>query len=291
MLLVVTKIFRFFSSDTLYSSLEPLEPAKFDASLVDNLPFGLLLDLLVLSGLKQDDSEKTFSDVSTESLFSHIDSSFKDSSVEEKGFIPPDEKTLGQSKDQATETGNDDKKETECSRSFEGSIVPEREGSNDSFQHVVSHHSGTSMITNEPGTTCFIGPVLKVSALKSLSVLLGSNAMLETLTADLHTGNYLADKDFFQQRLHCLKTLLRSMVSHTILLSPFGRVVTLMDLERAQSVLMQQLPSLNSSKQSTASIKGLSEGTFVWQINVLIVMVVLFHSTCVVARRHILADV
>ncbi|XP_068741343.1 probable E3 ubiquitin-protein ligase HERC1 [Montipora capricornis] len=246
-------------SDTLYSSLEPLEPAKFDASLVDNLPFGLLLDLLVLSGLKQDDSEKTFSDVSTESLFSHIDSSFKDSSVEEKGFIPPDEKTLGQSKDQATETGNDDKKETGCSRSFEGSIVPEREGSNDSFQHVVSHHSGTSMITNEPGTACFIGPVLKVSALKSLSVLLGSNAMLETLTADLHTENYLADKDFFQQRLHCLKTLLRSMVSHTILLSPFGRVVTLMDLERAQSVLMQQLPSLNSSKQSTASIKGLSE--------------------------------
>ena len=241
-----------------------MEPARFDASLLAEIPYSSLRDLLVLSGLQPIESEKTF----CEDSIGDNNTSLTDFSVEDKDVTAPSEATLGRclkkpierEKDQVIGSELTDNKMSDFSRSFQD-CVPMKKGCSDTIQPR-SFHPLTTENSCQPDATKFIEPVLKMSALKSLSVLLGSNTVLRTLTADVYNENTPPDEDFSQQRLNCVRTLLKSMVSHTVLPSPFRRIVTLMDLERAQNVLTRQLPSRNSSKQSTINSKASSEGKF-----------------------------
>lgn len=251
-------------SDTLYSTIVPLEPARFDASLLGEIAYNSLSDLLVLSGLQPIESEETFSEDSIREL----DTSLTDFGVKDKDVTAPSETSLGRcfkkptgrEKDQVIESELTGNEMFDRSKSFQG-CVPNKTGCNDPIQ-AQSFHPLTTENSCQPDAARFIDPVLKMSALKSLSVLLGSNTLLRTLTADVYNENSPPDEDLSQKRLNCVQTLLKSMVSHTVLPSPFRRIVTLMDLERAQSVLTRQLPSRNSSKQSTISSKASLEGTF-----------------------------
>lgn len=241
-----------------------MEPARFDASLLAEIPYSSLRDLLVLSGLQPIESEKTF----CEDSIGGKNTSLTDFSVKDKDVTASSEAALGRCFKRPTGRENDqvigseltDNEMSDFSRSIQD-CVPKKKGGSDTIQPR-SFHSLTTENSCQPDATKFIEPVLKMSALKSLSVLLGSNTLLRTLTADVYNENSPPDEDLSHQRLNCVRTLLKSMVSHTVVPSPFRRIVKLMDLERAQNVLTRQLPSWNSSKQSTISSKASSEGKF-----------------------------
>lgn len=232
-----------------------MEPARFDASLLAEIPYSSLRDLLVLSGLQPIESEKTF----CEDSIGDNNTSLTDFSVEDKDVTAPSEATLGRCLKKPIEREKDQVIGSELTDNEMSDFCMQR--CSDTIQPR-SFHPLTTENSCQPDATKFIEPVLKMSALKSLSVLLGSNTLLRTLTADVYNENTPPDEDFSQQRLNCVRTLLKSMVSHTVLPSPFRRIVTLMDLERAQNVLTRQLPSRNSSKQSTINSKASSEGKF-----------------------------
>lgn len=263
-ILCSNKIFSFLCSDTLYSSLEPLEPPKFDASLLADIPFTLLLDLLALSGLWNVEKDQNFEKSSKGSergdsneVMTSADSfTMVHSSVQGGDVTAPNKETFCQSKNKANES---EKVLVTASEAGPKAAHSDRQSEN---SKEISQDGVSSVKSNKPDPIGSVEPVLKVCALKSLTVLLGSNRLLETLTSDLYTENSSSSEQLSQQRLNCMRILLRSMVSYTVLPSPFRRVVTLMDLERSQSVLVRAVPSVNASKKVEVHRKTSSEGEF-----------------------------
>lgn len=129
-----------------------------------------------------------------------------------------------------------------------------------SIPPVSSQDDEASVENRETRITSTVEPVVKVCALKSLTVLLSSNALLETLTTEVCTKTFPSSEEHSQERLNSLQTLLKSMVSYAVLPSPFKRVVTLRDLERAQSVLIRMPSSVHSNRKTAAEKKAASEG-------------------------------
>ena len=247
----------FLCSDILASSLEPLEPPKFDASLLADIPFKVLLALLTISGLLNVEQDLRF------------EKSIRDSQVTAK--LPNE-----QAEDQVNENDSENlqvafsltkgmKAAGNNTETFYDNSDGSRQGSSDGLQSAHSQDSVTAIKRSSSDITGILEPLLKVCALKSLTVLLGSNTLLETLTSDVYTKNSLSSKDLSEQRLNCMQLLLRSMVSCAVLPSPLRRVVTLMDLERAQSVLTRIVPSVYFNKNITVDKKDFSEGMFLRQ--------------------------
>ena len=244
-----------------------MEPPKFDASLVADIPFTLLLDLLALSGLwnvekdqnfakSSKGSDKMLNEDSNEEMTSSDSSTMVQSSVQVGDVTAPNKETFCQSKNKAHES-----EKVLVDASEAGGIAAHSNGESESSKEI--SQDGVSLVkSNKPDPICSVEPVLKVCALKSLTVLLGSNTLLETLTSDLYTENSSSSEELSQQRLNCMEILLRSMVSYTVLPSPFRRVVTLTDLERSQSVLIRAVPSVNASKKIEVHRKTSSEGKF-----------------------------
>ena len=278
-LLRSNKIVSFLSSDTLYSSVEPLEPPKFDASLLADIPFRILLDLLTLSGLcnvEKDQnfekslkgSDKMLGGDSNEVMTSADCSTMVFASGQVGDVTTRNGETFCQSKNKANESekvlegaSEADAKAAHINSQSESSR-PFHDTSDDKRKEI-SQDGVSSVKSNKLGTAGSVEPVVKVCALKSLTVLLGSNTLLETLMCDLYIENSSSSEELSQQRLNCMQTLLRSMVSYTVLPSPFRRVVTLMDLERSQSVLIRAVPSVIASKKVEVQRKASSEGKFV----------------------------
>lgn len=264
------------------SSLDPVEPPKFDASLLVDLPFRILLDLLTLSGLlnaEEDSSldnhgtglETSLSD-SGKSLNADSDEMghemwmsgecfvAKHSIIQAEDVDAPIEETQYQSKNK----GNDSDGGTESSTLFHSTCSVRRQGNSERSQAACLQDSVASIKSSRPpDIASIVEPVLKVCALKSLTVLLGSNTLLETLSIDVYTKNSALSEEISQQGLNYMQTLLRSMVSYTVLPSPFRRVVTLMDLERTQSVLIRAVPSVYFNKKIAVERKAFTEGMFV----------------------------
>ena len=248
----------------MYSSLEPLEPPKFDASLLADIPFTLLLDLLALSGLWNVEKDQNFEKSSkgsergdSDEVMTSTDSfTMVHLSAQVGDVTAPNKETFCQSKNKANES---EKVLVTASEAGPKAAHSDRQSEN---SKEISQDGVSSVKSNKLDPIGSVEPVLKVCALKSLTVLLGSNTLLETLTSDLYTENSSSTEELSQQRLNCMQILLRSMVSYTVLPSPFRRVVTLMDLERSQSVLVRAVPSVNASKKVEVHRKTSSEGEF-----------------------------
>lgn len=244
-----------------------MEPRKFDARLLADIPFELLLDLLALSGLskvKQNqyvgknlkDSEKAFGGDSNMCMTSGNDCTQTHSRVQAGDPTALIEETCGQNK---KETNEPEKLQGSVS---EGSVDDDSRQSENSNRRESSDSFQTQSPLNsvKADSTGAVQSVLKVFALKSLTVLLRSNDLLETLTADVYAGNSPSAEELSQQRLNCMQMLLSSIVFYTVLPSPFKRVVSLTALERAQSVLMRAVPSVSSDRKHVLDSKPSPEG-------------------------------
>lgn len=248
--------FIFLFSDTLASSLEPLECPKFDASLLANLPFTILLDLLELSGLLNEGHRSSFSHNGTLQNSESLTCNFN-----YRGFLKPLDADSNESKysnDPATVKHSNEIFHQSDKLCESSTLLENTNGT--SMPSVSPQDDEATMKNGMPEITSIVEPVVKVCALKSLTVLLSSNAFLETLTAEVYTQTSPSSKEHSQQRLNSFQILLKSMVSYTVLPSPFKRVVTLRDLERAQSVLIRIPSSGHSSRKIEAEKKVGPEG-------------------------------
>ena len=255
--------FPFFqSSDTLASSLEPLEALKFDACLLANIPFEILLDLLALSGLLSERNGLNFNHFST---LKNNDSVTRNSGGLQN---PLDADTDGTRdfNDPSTVrhvTVDSENKDIfhQSDKLYKQSILLQNANSDTvasvPLQDIIATRRNTC---SKPEMTSIVKPLLEVCALKSLTVLLSSNGLLETLTTEVYIQTSTSSEEHSQQKLNLLQTLLRSMVSYAVLPSPFKGVVILRDLERVQSVLMRMPSSIYSNREVAVERKAASEG-------------------------------
>lgn len=254
--------FLFLFSDTLASSLESLECPKFDASLLANLSFQILLDLLALSGLLNEAHGSSFGHNGT-----HQNSENLTGSVNYRGFSKPIDADCNESRNShnpATVRHSNFPKENKeifhhRNKLCESSTLLENTNAA-SIPSVSSQDDEMSVKNRKSEITSIVEPVVKVCALKSLTVLLSSNALLETLTTEVCTKTSPSSEEHSPERLNSLQTLLKSLVSYAVLPSPFKRVVTLRDLERAQNVLIRMPSSVSSNRQIAAEKKAAPEG-------------------------------
>lgn len=243
----------FPSSDTLASSLEPLEALKFDACLLANLPFEILLDLLALSGLLSERNGLNFHYKATlensEALTSNNEGLQRPLDADSNGtkdFIDPST---------VRHTSVDSKNKEIFHRSDK---LYKR--STSTVPSVSLQDNIATRRNSKPEMTIIVKPLLEVCALKSLTVLLSSNGLLETLTTEVYIQTSPSSEEHSQHKLNSLQTLLRSMVSYAVLPSPFKGVVSLRDLERVQSVLMRKPSSIYSNREVAVERKAASEG-------------------------------
>lgn len=236
------------------SSLEPLKAPNFDASLLANLPFNILLDLLALSGLLDEGQGSSFNSNGT------VEKS--ESSTNDIKYTGS-QKRLDVDSNEARTYNNPSTVRQSNVQDHNKEISDHSNRLSDSSTLLQNTNNVASVLNSKPEITSLVEPVLKVSALKSLTVLLGSNTLLETLTTDVCTESSPLDEEHPQQRLNSLQTLLRSLVSYAVLPSPFQRVVTLRDLERAQSVLIRMASSVHCDKKVAVESKAASEGNTV----------------------------
>ena len=247
------------------SSLEPLQPQKLNSSLLADLPPSILLDLLKISGLLSENQDSSFDK----------NNGLKKSCRNLQGAGNGDSNrewistTLSLGKDLNTESGDteetdnqDKKKEKDVDSvkttyvdpvSFQSTSEPKMERS--------SARSWDSLLSESDITSIF-EPVVKVCAMKSLAVLLTSNKLLGTLSPDVYTENCPLSGENSEEMFDCMQTLLRSMVSYSVVPSPFRKVITLMDLERAQSVLLKVVPTTYAATNPEVEKKELVKGTF-----------------------------
>ena len=271
------------SSDILASSLEPLEPPKFDASLLADLPFSILLDLLAISGLLNVEQDSTSGNSDAiEKSSGHLQKHLP-VDVDLKDVWSSSANSQAKHSNMQAENADEDKNkenDSECvqvifssekvSKEADSNLQSENSTSfvNTSTSSIKKQESSlwpasqTFSISSLSDITSVVEPIVKVCALKSLTVLLSSNTLLEILTTDVYTENSSSSEEYSQQRLNCMQTLLRSMVSYSVLPSPFRKVVNLMDLERAQNVLIRTVPSVCSSENVAVDKKAFSEGMF-----------------------------
>ena len=244
------------------SSLEPLEALKFDAHLLANLPFEILLDLLALSGLL---SEQNGSDVHHYSTLEYSESLTLDNGGLQKP-LDADLNGTRDSNDPSTvrHTTLDGENEDILHRSdklYERSTLLQNTNSGTVPSVNLQNNIATGRNTcGKPEMTSIVKPLLEVCALKSLTVLLSSNGLLKTLTSEVYIQSSTSSEEHSQQKLNLLQTLLRSMVSYAVLPSPFKGVVILRDLERVQSVLMRMPSSIYSKREVAVERKAASEG-------------------------------
>lgn len=253
--------FVFLFSDTLASSLEPMEGPKFDASLLANIPFKVLHDLLALSGIFNEGRGSSFSHNGTvkksESLTCNVNYSGNQKFLDADSFVSVNSNDPATVRNSNVPKGN---KETvhHSDKLCERTLLEDSNGA--SIPPVSSQGDEASVENRETKITSIIDPVVKVCALKSLTVLLSSDALLETLTTEVCTKTFPLSEEHSQERLNSLQTLLKSMVSYAVLPSPFKRVVSLRDLERAQSVLVRMPSSVHCNRKTAAEKKAASEG-------------------------------
>lgn len=244
------------------SSLEPLEALKFDACLLANIPFEILLDLLALSGLLSERNGSNFHHYSTlknsDSLARNNGGLQKPLDADSNGTRDPNDPSTvrhatvdSENKDIFHQSDKLYERSTLLQKTNSGSVpsVPLQD-------NVVTRRN----TCRKPEMTSIVKSLLEVCALKSLTVLLSSNGLLETLTTEVYIQTSTSSEEHSQQKLNLLKTLLRSMVSYAVLPSPFKGVVILRDLERVQSVLMRMPSSKYSNREVAVERKAASEG-------------------------------
>lgn len=247
------------------SSLEPLQPQKLNASLLADLPPSLLLDLLKISGLLSESQDSSFGK----------NNGLEKSCRNVQGAGNGDSKrkwistTLSLGKDLNTESGdteetdNQDKKNEKDVDSVKTAYFDSVSYQSTSEAKMQRSSAGSwDSVLSESDITSIFEPLVKVCAMKSLAVLLTSNKLLETLSPDVYTENCSLSGENSEQTFDCMQTLLRSMVSYSVLPSPFRKVVTLMDLERAQSVLLKVVPATYAAINPEVEKKEFVKGTF-----------------------------
>ena len=244
------------------SSLEPLEALKFDAHLLANLPFETLLDLLALSGLLSETNGSNFHHSST---LEYSESLTLDNGGLQKPLDADLNGTRGSNDSStvrhATVDGENKDAPHQSDKLYERSTLLQNTNSGTVPSVPLRDNIATMGNTcSKPEMTSIVKPLLEVCALKSLTVLLGSNGLLETLTTEVYIQTSTSSKEHSQQKLNLLQTLLRSMVSYAVLPSPFKGVVILRDLERVQSVLMRMPSSMYSNREVAVERKAASEG-------------------------------
>lgn len=244
------------------SSLEPLEALKFDARLLANLPFEILLDLLALSGLLSERNGSNFHHYSTlensESLTRNNGGLQKPLDADSNGTRDSNDPYRVR---HATVDGENKDILHQSDRLYERPTLLQNTSSDTVPSVPLQDNIATRRnLCSKPEMTSIVKPLLEVSALKSLTVLLSSNGLLETLTTEVYVQTSTSSKEHSQQKLNLLQTLLRSMVSYAVLPSPFKGVVILRDLERVQSVLMRMPSSIYSNREVAVERKAASEG-------------------------------
>lgn len=244
------------------SSLEPLEALKFDAHLLANLPFEILLDLLALSGLLSERNGSNFHHYSTlensESLTRNNGGLQKPLDADSNGTRDSNDPYRVR---HATVDGENKDILHQSDRLYERPTLLQNTSSDTVPSVPLQDNIATRRNScSKPEMTSIVKPLLEVSALKSLTVLLSSNGLLETLTTEVYVQTSTSSKEHSQQKLNLLQTLLRSMVSYAVLPSPFKGVVILRDLERVQSVLMRMPSSIYSDREVAVERKAASEG-------------------------------
>lgn len=245
------------------SSLEPLEAQKFDACLLANIPFEILLDLLALSGLLL--SERNGSNFNHYSTLMNSNSVTRNSGGLQKP-LDADSNGARDSNDPSTvrhatvDSGNKDISH-QSDKLYEQSILLQNAIGGTAPSVPLQDNFATRRNTcSKPEMTSIVKPLLEVCALKSLTVLLSSNGLLETLTTEVYIQTSTSSEEHSQQKLNLLQILLRSMVSYAVLPSPFKGVVILRDLERAQSVLMRMPSSIYTNREVAVVRNAASEG-------------------------------
>lgn len=252
----------FQSSDTLASSLEPLEALKFDARLLANIPFEILLDLLALSGLQSERNGSNFHHYST---LENTDSLTRNNG----GLLKPQDAESNGTRDSTdpstvrhvtVDSENEDILH-QSDELYERSTVLQNTNSSTVpsvplQDNILTRRNSCSKLE----MTSIVKPLLEVCALKSLTVLLSSNGLLEALTTEVYIQTSTSSEEHSQKNLNLLQTLLRSMVSYAVLPSPFKGVVILRDLERVQSVLMRMPSSVYSNREVAVERKAASKG-------------------------------
>lgn len=241
------------------SSLEPLQPQKLNASLLADLPPSLLLDLLKISGLLSESQDSSFGK----------NNGLEKSCRNVQGAGNGDSTTLSLGKDLNTESGdteetdNQDKKNEKDVDSVKTAYFDSVSYQSTSEAKMQRSSAGSwDSVLSESDITSIFEPLVKVCAMKSLAVLLTSNKLLETLSPDVYTENCSLSGENSEQMFDCMQTLLRSMVSYSVLPSPFRKVVTLMDMERAQSVLLKVVPATYAAMNPEVEKKEFVKGTF-----------------------------
>lgn len=238
------------------SSLEPLEALKFDAHLLANLPFEILLDLLALSGLLSEgngSNSPRYSTLENSELLTHNNAGLQEPlDTDSDGVRGSDDPFIVR----LTSGDSEDKENLHQSdKLYERSAL--LQNTNSGTVQSVPLQDNVATRKSKPEMTSVVEPLLKVCALKSLTVLLSSNGLLETLTTEVYIQTSTSSEEHSQQKLNLLQTLLRNMVSYAVLPSPFTRVVSLRDLERVQSVLMRvHVPSSIYSNREVAVKRG-----------------------------------
>ena len=237
-----------------------MEAPKFDARLLANFPFEMLLDLLALSGLLSERNCSHFCRYST------LENS--ESLTGNNGGLqnPLDAGSNGtrDSNDLSTvrhASVDSEKKEIvhQSDKLYEQSTLLQNTNSG-TVPSVPLQDNIATRKNSKPEMTSIVKSLLEVCALKSLTVLLSSNGLLETLTTEVYIQTSTSSEEHSQKKLNLLETLLRSMVSYAVLPCPFKRVVSLRDLERVQSVLLRMPSSIYSNREVAVERKAVSEG-------------------------------
>ena len=127
----------------------------------------------------------------------------------------------------------------------------------------LSQESLRALRRNKTEMSCVIESVMKVSALKSLVVLLSPSKLLEALSSEDSCESSFEREEERSAMQDALQSLLKSMVWCAVMPSPLKKVVTLSDLERAQSVLMKTALLGVCEKKTCPDETGRVEGKLV----------------------------
>lgn len=112
--------------------------------------------------------------------------------------------------------------------------------------------------------------VIKVCALKTLIVLMKSNKFFETLATNESGITRFLDRESSeenQEMLNVSQTLMRRIVGCAVRPSPVKRVVSLRELERAQTVLLQKAIMAQSAEDKNGGNSGGTSFVSLYAIN------------------------
>lgn len=261
------RLFFVLFSDTLISNLDHIEPRKFDATRLGNLSPELFSDLLLLTGLLDDKH------ISPSRSSSHISASLQETELSPESAVSLEDDTYEKNelkdasevvqKRCASDTDllhNTDDKRTASMPELSLYTTKSTMGSKTSLASSYSERSTSSCVGSLHD---LIESIISFSALKALVVIIKSNKFLNNLLLfqtieALIKSNVCKDVDAKtsseqvnakeRPSIECLDesmmTVLRSvmacMVKCSILPSPIKQIARVGELERAQTVLLNQ---------------------------------------------------